>query len=111
MSESWEAIRDGIVSTISERARVLLERNEQAKRIIVERSSRLAKLAALYAVAPPAGREAIAKDMKAVQLSIELELSAIAVDASAEAKAALTNLASGVFDTVVKTLPGILSLL
>lgn len=107
----WEKIRDSIVDIGRTAGKDFLAKHPQAEAILKERATRLAKLAALYAVSKPADQEKVLQDMKVVRQTIENDLAALAVDASAEAHATFTRIIGIAFETVVKTLPSIVALL
>lgn len=111
MAEAWETIRDGLLAAVEGRAKGFLDANKGAKAILTERASRLAKLSALYVVANADGRAVLQADLDIVRQSLENDLAALAVNASAEAHATFTNLAGAVFDGIIRSLPGIIGVL
>jgi hypothetical protein len=111
MAETWEAIRDGIVGAVEARAKKFLDDNQEVRKLLLERASRLAKLTALYAVASAEGREVLQVDLAVVRQTMENDLAALQLNASVEARSAFTNLVGVAFDAIIKALPGILSAL
>jgi len=107
---SWEDIKDGIMQSITDEASGFIVKHGAARLIIEDRAKRLARLTEAYVKATPTQRPLIEQDMGIVRLSLENELSAIALDASAEAKAAFVRTANVVFTTLIRTLPKIVGL-
>lgn len=112
MAESWERIRDGLVAVVEARTKNFLAANAPVKAMLVERASRLAKLTVLYAVATtPDMKVSLHEQMGVVAQTITNDLSALAVNASAEAHATFVHIVGTAFDTVVRSLPGIIAIL
>lgn len=112
MPNKWEPIRDSILAVIEARASDFLRDNVHLKDILKERSERLAKLAFRYAtIDDPAVRKELADDMAVVKNTMELEIDAAAVNASASAKGLFKQIASVAFEMLMKSLPGILGAL
>jgi hypothetical protein len=101
-----EAIKDALFGVIKTYGQDFLDRHADAEAFVKERSERLAKLAFLYATNEDSMiREGITSSMNIVRQSIENELSGVALDASAEAKAAFARVLGVAFDTVIKLTP------
>lgn len=111
MLTSRDEIKEALVEVVKTYGQEFLDRHADAKAFIVERSERLATLTHLYAENPdPLIREGIVASMKIVKQSVENELAGVALDASAEAKAAFARVLGVVFDTVIRLVPKVVGL-
>jgi hypothetical protein len=104
-------IRDALLGVIKTYGQDFLDRHADAKAFIEERTKRLAELAFLYAVnTDPLIREGVAASMNVVKQSVENELTGVALDASAESKAAFARMVGVAFETLLKVIPKVVGL-
>lgn len=112
MPNSIDEIRKAIVDAVEARAKDFLDKHQDAKDFLYDRAKRLAKLAFDYTIVDnDEEKTAIKEKMELVQQTIENELSAIAVDASVEAKNTFKLVLETAFDVFIKALPAILAAL
>lgn len=111
MAEAWEKIRDGLLAAVEGETKDFLDANKAVKAILAERASRLARLSTLYATASEEGRASLENDMAVVRQGMANDISALAVNASASGRATFLAIARVAFDAVIRSLPGIVSIL
>lgn len=111
MPEPWETIRDAVVSSVEERVRDFLAKNADAKKFLLERSERLARLAYLFTLTSGDGRDNVGRDIAIVKQSMENEIATVAMAASAESRSTFKALLGVAFDTIIKALPGLVGAL
>lgn len=111
MAEEWKALRDALVSSVTERAGELLAANQPVKDKVLERAERLAQLAEEWVLAPASEKAVIEERMEKVRQTVENEVDALMLRAKPEAKQFVKAIAGTVFDTIIRGLPGLLRLL
>lgn len=110
--EPWKDLAEGVAATIEGRAGKFLDDNAAAKDFILERSKRLAKLVWEYKTAgTDAERHERKTRMELVQSTIEMELAAVALNGSTEAKETFKAIVETAFGVLVKAAPSILALI
>lgn len=108
---SWGPISDAILGSISSQARQFYDTNQNVKALLTDRSKRLATLAVDFVKASDEDRPAIRRNMDIVRQTLANEVAALAVEASAEAKASFASVVDAVFQAATKVLPGVLGAL
>ena len=105
-------LKQGIIDRIEADAKKFLDDNAGARSFIYERAERLATLGVTYVAATDdQTRERVSEQMEAVRQSIENELSAVAVNASVQARAtfmAVLNQVVGMLRTLLPIVVGLL---
>lgn len=110
MSNPWDALADSVVSTIKDRAKKVWDDNANARDLITEAAKDLAKLTWQYKLeADPDKQKEILHEMEFSKQAIENELSALALVATAEAKALFKEIVNTALNVLVTVLPKILA--
>jgi len=105
-------LKKSIIDAVEARAKDFLETHADAKAFLYDRAKRLAELGFDYTLVDTDDeKERIKEKMAVVQQTIENELSAIAVDASIEAKSTFKLILETALDVFIKALPAIVAAL
>lgn len=102
MAEKWEELRDALVSTVEGQMKDLLDQNNGAKDLVVERSSALAKYAVKYAENP---NDSDKHEMDIIRQTIMNEIDALALNVSSGVKNLFKAIVGVAFDALIKALP------
>jgi len=112
MAEKWEQLRDALLSSVETRAKDFLDTNKPARDFLVERAGRLAKLSVEWVAATTdEQKKLLRQDMTVVQQTMENQITALAVNASADGRRLLAGIVGTAFETVIKALPTIIGML
>lgn len=110
MSNPWDGLADSVLGIIKTRAKKTWDDNAAARVLIEEATVDLAKLMWSYKLeTDQARRDAIQQEMEFDKQAIENELSALALIASAEARATFLEIVNTALSVLVKALPVVLS--
>jgi hypothetical protein len=110
MSNPWDDLATGIVSTIKDRAKKVWDDNAAARTLIEEAAKDLAKLTWQYKLeTDPAKQQEIQHEMEFAKQAIENELDALALVATAEAKALFKEIVNTALNVLVTVIPKVLA--
>lgn len=112
MADTWETLKDQIVSVVQERAKDFIDSNVGVKALLLERAERLAKLTENYlTTVDPTARLKLLDTMEVVRQTITNEIDAAAANASLAAKSVFKEIVGTAFGMLIKTLPVIVGAL
>lgn len=110
MSNPWDGLAESVLGIIKTRAKKTWDDNAAARVLIEEATKDLAKLMWAYKLeTDQTRRDEIQHEMEFDKQAIENELSALALIASAEARAAFLDIVNTALGVLVKALPLALS--
>ena len=105
-------LKDSVVGPVTEVAKQFLKDNKDAAQFLEDRAKRVAELGVDYLKASDdAAKEAVILQLEVVQQSIQNEISAVAVNASIEARATFQRVLNTALGVLIKVLPVIVSAL
>ena len=112
MVDIANALKEAVVGAVETGAAGFLEDHADAKAFLVDRAKRAGELGEEYVLAKDdAGRARAIELLEVVRQSVANELSHIAVDASASARAMFGNVLSGALQVLKAVLPVLVSAL
>jgi|SRR4029078_5091952 hypothetical protein len=107
-----EDLKNSIIAPVTEAAKKLLRDNQDAAQFLEERAKRVAELGVEYLKASDdAARAQVIEQLEVVKQSIQNEISQVAVNASAAARATFKNVLDVALGVLIKALPIIVSAL
>lgn len=110
MSNPWDDLASSIVGTIKDRAKKVWDDNANARTLIEDAAKDLAKLTWQYKLeTDPAKQAEIQHEMEFAKQAIENELSALAIIATAEARALFLEIVNTTLNVLVTVLPKVLA--
>lgn len=109
LSAEVKKVADGLLDTITSRAKVFLDDNADAQKFVQERTVRMAKLLIEYKLeTDEAKREQKKARMALVQSTIETELASVALTGHAETKALFKEIVNTAFAAAIKIIPALI---
>jgi hypothetical protein len=111
MSNPWDALADGIVSKVKERAKKFVEDNADLDKFLKDRAQALAKATYKYQIAPDDQKDSAYRDMKVVRQTIENKLAAVALKGQREQQKIFREILFAVFGSLVDLAPLVRDLL
>lgn len=110
MADEWKDLANSIIETVRTRAKKVWDDNAAARTLIEDAAKDFAKLALRYKLeTDPNAQDVLKQEMLLAKQTIENETSALALIATAEAKATFLAVVSTAFDILLKALPVILA--
>jgi hypothetical protein len=110
MSNPWDGLADSVIGLIKSRASKVWEDNAAARDLITDAAKDLAKLTWQYKLeSDPAKQQEIQHEMEFAKQAIENELDALAIIATAEAKALFKEIVNTALNVLVTVLPKVLA--
>ena len=110
MADEWKDLANSIIETIRTRSKKVWDDNAPARKLIEDAAQDFAKLALRYKLeTDPNAQDVIQQEMAIAKQTIENEVSALALIATAEAKATFLAVVSTAFGMLMKALPVILA--
>jgi len=110
MSNPWDGLAESILSEIKTRAKKVWDDNANVRQLLEEAAKDFAKLMWAYKIeTDPTLKEAVRQEMEIAKQTIENAASALALIATAEAKATFLAVVNTAFGVLLKALPVILS--
>lgn len=108
----FEDLKGAVIDPVSAEAKKFLADNKDAQDFMEERAKRFAELGVEYVQADTdEKRENVSLQMKVVRQAMANEISKVAVDASAAARAKFTGILNAAVDVLLKALPAIVAAL
>lgn len=112
MANTIDDLRKVIIDAVEARAKDFLDKHQDAKEFLYDRAKRLAELGFDYTLVDNDDEKKYLREkMALVQQTIENEISAVAVDASVEAKSTFKAILQTALDVFIRALPAILAAL